>query len=94
MIGHGLTSTHETPNMIAIQPMADDLRDAINELAARCDPDIPPTVAKALRAFLAAKDDSDAALMRSHLDEALKAVAEAVNDAVSQRLGWPERARA
>lgn len=79
--------------MNAIPLTADKMRQAIDGLAAQADPSISSAFTQAMRAFFTAKDDRDTVLMLSHLEEALAAFADAVNDAVGKRLGWPQRAR-
>ena len=69
------------------------LQELTEWLVVRCDPSLPKALTQAMQSFLTARDYDDVALMHSHLQTAIIAAADALDEAVLKRLGWPRHAR-
>lgn len=78
---------------IANHAMMAELREPIERLAGRCDPNIPTSIMNATQSFLTALEYEDVTLMRSSLETALLEMAQVMNEEIQKRLGWPIHSR-
>ena len=79
---------------IADRTEKDKLREVLEGLASKCDASIPKAITEALKSLLTGMDYDDQALIRSSLESAMVSFAVAMDEAIQERIGWPQFARA
>jgi len=78
---------------IAGQSKTTQLKEMLEQIAGRCDPSMPHSLMAALSSLLSAMEYNDKPLVKAALEETCRAFADAINEAIAKRLGWPAQTK-